>query len=71
MGKREIKKRGCKWCGAPFTSLIKEEKEVKVYEGRKVVKAPNGGKYVAKVITCKECGGMNRFFGPKLVEPKK
>ena len=67
---RTTKKRGCKWCDAPFTSLIKEDKEVRVHEGRKVVKPPKGYKYMAKIVTCQECGNMNRFYGPKLVLEK-
>ncbi len=69
--KPETKKRGCKWCKAPFESLVTEEKEVKVFDGKKVKKAPKGGKYVAKITYCKECGEMNRFFGPKLVDVKE
>lgn len=61
----------CKWCGAPADCLIKEKKEVKVFEGKKVVKAPKGGKYMATIVTCKECGGMNRFYGPRLVMPEE
>lgn len=69
--KKETKKRGCKWCNAPFERLVTVEKEVKVFDGRKVEKAPNGGKFMAKIVYCRDCGEMNRFYGPKLVEVKK
>lgn len=68
---KNAKKRGCKWCKAPFESLVKEEKTVKVYDGKKVLQPPKGYKYVAKMVVCKECGGMNRFYNPKLVEVKE
>lgn len=61
----------CKWCGAPAENLITEEKTVRVYDGKKVVKPPKGGKYVAKIVTCKQCDNMVRFYGPKLVLPEK
>lgn len=68
MGKIFRKKRGCKWCKAPYESLITEEKNVKLYgTDKKLKKAPEGQKWVAKVVRCKECGEMVRFYGPKLV----
>ena len=52
-------------------SLVKEEKTVKVYDGKKVLQPPKGYKYVAKMVICKECGGMNRFYNPRLMEVKE
>lgn len=64
-------KRGCKWCKAPFESLVTDEKTVKIFEGRKEIKPPKGYKNVARIVTCSECGQMVRCYGPKLVEARK
>lgn len=65
------KKRGCKWCKAPYEALTSEYKKVKVYDGKKEVKPPKGHHYISKVVTCSSCGEMVRFFGPRLVEDEK
>ena len=64
----EKKKRGCKWCKAPFESLIASEKNVKIFNSKTELKPPKGYKYVARIVECSECGQMVRVFGPKLVE---
>lgn len=62
----------CKWCGAPAENLVTEEKTVKIYgDDKKLIKPPKGGKWVAKIVTCKKCDTMVRCYSPKLVLPEK
>ena len=67
--KEPVKHRGCKFCGAPFESLIKEEKTVKLYgNDRKLIKPSKGKKFVATVTTCDECDTIVRFGYMREVE---
>ena len=67
--KEPVKHKGCKFCKAPFESLVKEEKTVKLYgNDGKLIKPEKGKKFVAMVTKCTECDTIVRFGFMREVE---
>lgn len=59
---KERKKRGCKFCKAPFESLVKKETNVKLLnsEGRPV-NPGKGKRFVCNITYCTVCDSIVRM----------